>query len=464
MSTLLAVSKFENFSFIKKLKSINILSFVNSGRSYLSFNINSLFVLVLLIANIEHLHASQEGTLLASYSDVVSEENNLFDNHTDPNDNIFIKYSPASDESVYRVSWFINNKWVGKPEENTLTFPDWPLSLDKLGEGIHKIEARIFGSQGSPEYRTVNEYLLVTSEIANGARIFTEEIAQPQKNYVRVIHSETRGLNAITTVEDWNAINVDQTTGFVLQIDWHDLTPDLQFYTFDVIDELLEKKRDGDKVWIKLMDRTFHSGCSKQWYPEGIKVISGKNNTCYADHTDTQTFEAYKSTLETLASYYNDNADVEGFIFNETAYSVYNVEEKAIYFGRLIRYHNAIQNTSPEKFVVQYLNWPNEYKLFEKFVQNFLTWGNYRGGIGWPDSVPDELNAFQQYEIARDYGDSLLIFPGAQGALLDLCSETPSIKTMLEDNLNVDMVVWENWSSNCDYQNVLLDFLYLEEY
>ena len=287
---------------------------------------------------------------------------------------------------------------------------------------------------------------------------------KPQKNYVRVIHSETRGLNAITTVEDWNAINVDQTTGFVLQIDWHDLTPDLQFYTFDVIDELLEKKRDGDKVWIKLMDRTFHSGCSKQWYPEGIKVISGKNNTCYADHTDTQTFEAYKSTLETLASYYNDNADVEGFIFNETAYSVYNVEEKAIYFGRLIRYHNAIQNTSPEKFVVQYLNWPNEYKLFEKFVQNFLTWGNYRGGIGWPDSVPDELNAFQQYEIARDYGDSLLIFPGAQGALLDLCSETPSIKTMLEDNLNVDMVVWENWSSNCDYQNVLLDFLYLEEY
>ena len=149
---------------------------------------------------------------------------------------------------------------------------------------------------------------------------------------------------------------------------------------------------------------------------------------------------------------------------NIESYSVYNVEEKAIYFGRLIRYHNAIQNTSPEKFVVQYLNWPNEYKLFEKFVQNFLTWGNYRGGIGWPDSVPDELNAFQQYEIARDYGDSLLIFPGAQGALLDLCSETPSIKTMLEDNLNVDMVVWENWSSNCDYQNVLLDFLYLEEY
>jgi len=446
------------------------VGFGGQARQYLSLKttLKSLLILCFsvyfLICGFTAQAESSLGNIFISYSEEANGATNLIETRAKPSDTVYIQYKPSTDEPVYRISWFINNQWLGKPKKNILTFPQWPYDLSTLGEGVHKIEARIFPDATSNSYISYEDYFLVTSltELPQSVNlgVSKRDTSSTLEHYIRVVHSNAREMDSLSAIDNWYDLNSEETIGFVLQLDWADITSDLEQYSFDVIDDALQKKKGSDKIWVKLMDRTFHSGCTDKWYPEGVKVRAGNDNTCFADHTDPNTTAAFQTTVEKLVSHYKSNADIAGFIFNETALQVFNTSEKAVFYERLIRYHNAIYKIAPNKYVIQYLNWPNSYKLFEKFVTNFLTWNNGLGGIGWPDSKPDEVDAHAQYQLAKEYNSKITVFPGAQGALVDLCTNTQSILDMLKGELEVHMIAWEKWAKNCEYPEILSDILY----
>lgn len=278
-------------------------------------------------------------------------------------------------------------------------------------------------------------------------------------HYVRVVDSADRKLDGLAALDSLLSKDVRLFQGVVDQIDWAMLEPSKGVYDFSRTDAALAKvKATGKYLVLKVMDRTFWTGCNSTFLPAYVaKESDGGSSYCVAKIWEPATMDDMIRVLQQVQMRYKTDPHFLGLSLEET--SMAPLSFKANWnlgyeqYKQLKRMHNAVHSVAPQLIINQYLNHPvfTNIQEFYAIGDNLIALGE-GGGIGWPDTTPaqqyDMAKAGSWYQVARDRRTKLLIMAGTEGGGNPDSSyaTTEKVYNMLVDDIKAHAIVWDTWA------------------
>lgn len=306
-------------------------------------------------------------------------------------------------------------------------------------------------------------------------------------HYIREADSESRGIDGLANISN----NLEQSgwdlsvfAGFLVQIDWPMIEPELGEYDFSRTDALLDlMKANGKSLRLKIMDRTFWAGCSPPipFVPPYVQLVPAVEGPgCFADLWNPATMDGYIALHIALAERYDAEPAFAGFSVEETAIYVDGIAEISpqIYEQRT-RLAQELFAAVPSALLISEFNWPlnGDVDQFRDMLDASAVLGDGdepRNGMGvsWPDSwldpesySDDELaevlpriqctassssngkSPCSWYDLGREYNTRTIVAPNIQGGTLTgTLAEADAHYTMLDEDIGAHMITWETWS------------------
>jgi hypothetical protein len=299
--------------------------------------------------------------------------------------------------------------------------------------------------------------LFVTTPFANAANPACSRFHAG--HYVRVADSTANNWDGLGTMDWVLARDLRSFQGVVYQINWGMIETAKGAYNFSRIDAALAKaKAKGKYLFVKLMDRTYSTGCNSAFLPSYVaRESDGGSRFCAAKIWESATMDNEIRVLQQLQMRYKNDPSFLGITTEETSISPLsfkaNISLTLSEYDQLKRMHTAVHSVAPNLIINQYLNWPlwsNSY--FYAIGDNLIAMGG-GGGIGWPDTTPsqeyDMTKGGSWYQVARDRRTKMLIMAGTEGGGNPDYSyaTTEKVYNMLVNDINAHAIIWDIWAS-----------------
>jgi hypothetical protein len=273
-------------------------------------------------------------------------------------------------------------------------------------------------------------------------------------HYFRVVDDVTRKVDGLGTLRDMLSKDVSNFRGVGYLINWGMLEPSPGVYDFSRVDAALAQVTAKDKyLLLMFQDRTYWTGCNSNFIPTYVPREQQYNSTsvCYAKLWEASTMDHEIRVLQQLALRYKNDPRFLGFSMSETSIAPASVRSNpslaSAYYDQIKRMARSVHSVAPNLIINQYVNWPiyDGINALYGIADNLQAMGG-GGGIGWPDSLPQQKATHTWYQIGRERNTKMLVIPGVEASALgSSLAETEEVYDMLVNDIKAHMIIWDIW-------------------